>query len=196
MAITLSSKALVTLADVKGYLGLRETSGDEQLLTLINAISLQAQNGIIRRDLESVERTEYYDGDGTNVLVLKHYPVTDISSFVAFTGGGELTVDDDYVLLADRGIIKLKYLLFPRSYQEIAITYTAGYEDADSDGALDVPWDLKQSIIEAVALRKRQKDKKWIGLRSQSRGDNSAEYSLATFPTQITDVWKRYRRKR
>lgn len=196
MAVTLSSKSLVTLADVKSYLSLRETSGDDQLRTLINAISLNAQKGIIRRDLQSLERSETYDGKGTNVLVLKHYPVTDISSFVAFTGGGELVEIEDYVLDAVAGIIRLKYLKFPVSYQEIAITYTAGYADDDSDGALDVPWDLKLSVIEAVALRFRQKGKRSIGLRAQSRGDNSAEYSLATFPSQITDVWKQYRRKR
>lgn len=195
MGISLSVYALCTVEEVKAYLNLSETSGDEQLTSLVNNVSLAAQNTYMQRTLLSAEATEYYSGNGVSrMLVLKRYPVISISSFVAYEGGDELVEGDDYELDAEAGTIELKHSAFPKTVKEIAITYTAGYA-AGADNVADVPGDLRQSVIEAVALKKGRRTHKSVGLRAQSKGDSSREYDTRSFPPEIVEVWKRYRRK-
>ena len=67
--------ALTTLADLKTYLGISDSSEDA-LLNLLIADADAAILGYIGRTIEQATLTEYYSGDGTQMLVLKQRPVT------------------------------------------------------------------------------------------------------------------------
>ena len=71
--------ALTTLADLKTYLGISDSSEDA-LLNLLIADADAAILGYIGRTIEQATLTEYYSGDGTQMLVLKQRPVTAVTS--------------------------------------------------------------------------------------------------------------------
>lgn len=78
--------ALTTLADVKTFLGISDTSEDVKLTAMVS----QADAAIKQycgRQLESASRTEYYDGDGTAALLLRQRPVTSVTSVHVDEGG-------------------------------------------------------------------------------------------------------------
>ncbi len=71
--------ALTTLADLKTYLGISDTSEDS-LLNLLIADADAAILGYIGRTIEQATLTEYYSGDASQMLVLKQRPVTAVTS--------------------------------------------------------------------------------------------------------------------
>ena len=71
--------ALTTLADLKTYLGITDTSEDD-LLNLLIADADAAILGYLDRAIEQASLTEYYSGDGTTNLLLQQRPVTTITS--------------------------------------------------------------------------------------------------------------------
>jgi hypothetical protein len=71
--------ALTTLADLKTYLGISDSSEDD-LLNLLIADADAAILGYIGRTIEQATLTEFYSGDGTQMLVLKQRPVTTVTS--------------------------------------------------------------------------------------------------------------------
>jgi hypothetical protein len=71
--------ALTTLADLKTYLGITDTSEDT-LLNLLIADGDAAILGYIGRAIEQATLTEYYSGDRTQMLVLRQRPVTAVTS--------------------------------------------------------------------------------------------------------------------
>jgi len=71
--------ALTTLADLKTYLGITDSSEDALLNLLIDDANA-AILGYIGRTIEQATLTEYYSGDGTQMLVLKQRPVTAVTS--------------------------------------------------------------------------------------------------------------------
>ena len=71
--------ALTTLADLKTYLGITDSSEDD-LLNLLIADADAAILGYLDRSIEQATLTEYYSGDGTTNLLLQQRPVTAITS--------------------------------------------------------------------------------------------------------------------
>lgn len=191
--MALSQYALCALAEVKDYIGIAETSGDGQLVFIINKVSLVCQNTYLKRTLLSSEQVEYYDGNKTKRIILKRWPVTAVGEIIPWEDATAMD-PDDYTIDGAAGIIHSKYIEFPKTVLEVKVTYTAGYV-AGSDGVAAIPEDLRMSVIEAVAYRKRQRDRRSIGLRAQSRGDNAAEYDMAAWPASIKEVWNRYKWK-
>jgi len=88
--------ALTTLADLKTYLGITDSSEDD-LLNLLIADADAAILGYLDRAIEQATLTEYYSGDGTTNLLLQQRPVTAITSVhvdsAAYAGQASGAVD-------------------------------------------------------------------------------------------------------
>lgn len=185
--------ALCTLEEVKNYLSLKRAGADEQLVTLINAVSTDCQRRYCLRNFLDTDYTdEKYDGHGDAFLHLKNYPVTALDSITPFKNATALTVvDDEFEFNAETGEVHLlggRY--FPKSYREILVTYSAGYADTDA-----IPADLKLSILQAVAHRFEEFDKKTFSVTRQDKGEaGSAEYIEGEYPAFVINVWKHYAR--
>lgn len=86
--------------------------------------------------------SEKYDGDGTDTLFLKHYPIVSVSS---------LSVDDeassDYHIYKEEGFIRLASDVFTKDSQNVSISYVAGH---GADRAT-VPKPLKLALKTWVA---------------------------------------------
>lgn len=87
---------------------------------------------------ESSEKTEIYDGNGEYSLVLKRNPVSAISEMKF---DDEIIDPNQYFLNKDTGIVRM-YFWFPRGFNIISVTYTAGYT------VDNIPQNLKNAILD------------------------------------------------
>lgn len=139
MAVTINSDALVTLDETKTWckVGALDTTYNDLLSMLINAVSTFLINRI-GRGVKSADYTQKMVWEGGNLIVLKNYPVSTITS---------VKVDDetitDYVSLTDQGLIYVNDEIEKGSTVEI--NYTAGYST--------VPDDLKVACLELIKTR-------------------------------------------
>ena len=72
--------ALTTLASVKAQagIGISDTSRDTQIRSLIDGISSLIKQQL-NRELESREYVEFYSGSGSSILLLRQFPVTNVT---------------------------------------------------------------------------------------------------------------------
>jgi len=133
---------LTTRANVKEFIdGKTDTNDDALIDNLIVRMSKEIKT-FCRWEIVDDDRTEYYDGDGTDTLLLDQLEVNSIASLYddsdrAFGSSTEIT-SSDYIFtasskMAKQGILKLDGLNFTEGVQNIKITYNAGYATIPPD---------------------------------------------------------------
>ena len=90
--------ALLTLAEVKLYLGVGTTAFDDRLDALRGAAERVAQQWC-KRELAQATYTEYLEGDGTAFLPLRQRPVQSLTSVALATRGSYGAIPGDYTPL-------------------------------------------------------------------------------------------------
>jgi len=167
---------MVKLADLKAWLSLTTGNDDDLLKKLITNISQQILTKISRDTILSASFTESYDGSGTPMQALLHYPISAVASLTinnASIAASPDGVQSGYVF--DKYALKLvgagsawpvapSYFgapsTFIKGFKNVVVTYTAGYAA--------VPADLAQFVMEWCAFRYRQRG--WIGQKSKHLG--------------------------
>lgn len=143
---------LTTLAKVKNYLGITTSDHDTLLEYLITRMSTFIRT-YCGRDFDQTTYTDdKYDGEYKNdgFLRLRHFPIISVTSLYDDTSR-EFTADTeiesgDYIIRNDEGIIQLlDGVFFNEDYQNIKITYVAGYST--------IPEDLEQACIDLVGFK-------------------------------------------
>ncbi len=129
---------IVTLANYKDFLKISADTYDTILATLKAEIEDKVRARLNRDIFGQTYTDEYYDGDGTNTLVLKQFPITEVSKIEEYWGldanneetWTELTQGIYYqrLLIVDKVKIVLDGYVFARGHQNYKITYTAGYD--------------------------------------------------------------------
>ena len=168
--------ALFTLAEVKTYLNISDTSEDYYLQTLVDMVDAYVKKYTMRNLEETTYTKELYDGPGTNSLVLRNYPIISVTEVLEMTDEVEVATvserfndaDDGYFVLNDREGILYRDIPWTRRRGSIEVTYSAGYST--------IPDDLKWACFAIVEYLRNIKDK--AGIVSESLG--SYGYSLAT----------------
>lgn len=188
--MALNANALVTLALTKKWLKIPvgETSMDDMVELLINSFSQEVESKTSRK-LKSQTVTDYKHGRGTNIVLLKEWPVTAITSIHidadAVFGVDELVPAADYILGDDDNSVIYLAGLFPRGYHNIKIVYTAGYAD--------VPSDLQQAVLDLCFWKFRTRESGDIG-RIQKGKESESEQWSQEWPKGITEIVMRYKR--
>lgn len=189
--MALNANALVTLALAKSFLKIptSETSKDALVEFFINAASDYIETETDRK-LKSQAITEYQHGRYTNLILLKQYPVTAISGlYFDSTGkytGSEDTIDPvNYGIGDDSNSVVYFPGYFPRGYNNIKVTYTAGFSA--------VPSDLQNATLWLVSFYYRMQDNGDIGRTSKGKGDESIQI-LQEAPQEVKNAILRYRR--
>lgn len=139
--------ALTTKAKVKSALGQKVTDGAD---TLIDDIILQVQAHVedyCVRPLLYASRTETRDGDDTELLLLKGYPLLTLTSV---TIGGVAVDLDDVTVNYDLGVL-YRDELWTAGHQNIVVVYTSGF-DVNTVGK-EPPKDLEGAIIAECVCR-------------------------------------------
>lgn len=203
---------LCLVADVNLWLGNPNPGPDDALIQrVITAFSQYVLNRTSRgADLySSASASERYNGNGSDRLMVRRYPVTAVASltvnnqpvtlspdgvqagFVIDTAGSQNSI----VLVGGGGAFSGSYTQmgfgvgicrFAEGTQNIAITYTAGFAT--------VPYDLNQAAISIVATNYRKKN--WLGQGSQMQpGVGTTSYRKFEMSEEDDAIISRYERK-
>jgi len=171
--------SLTTVANVKEYLGIVGTSEDA-LLNRLKDWATDLIHSYCGRIFTEANYDEYYDGDGTEGLLVNQYP---ISAVTLLEVDGVSKDASSYALYGQLGLLKLKSGKFPRGKNNVRLRYTAGYAVT--------PNDLEQAAIELVALKYYDRGRNRLGVDAK----DGVSY-VSHLPEEIRvvlDLHKRYR---
>lgn len=177
--------SLITVDEAKSWLGIVGTGEDTLLTTICNAVDTFVKK-YCNREFESTTRTEKYHGTGSRELLLREYPVAEVSSIKINDVAESVS---DYDLDNEAGVLYSKAGNIPRGVYNVQVTYTGGYT------AQNLPADLKMGLYLAVeSLYRRYKDRA-VGLESQTISDWSRNYAGLPdgFPREALSFIDRYR---
>lgn len=179
---------LVTLANVKTYLGIDNSESDDVLNLLISQATSFVETKVGRNLESEVYTDEEYDGTGIRELKLVNFPVTVFTRLQRNDAGDNSdnwTSEDaeDYWVENDTGIIT-KINRFLRGKFKYRATYTAGYTTIPAD----IQW-VAMSVISYV-FRMR----KVAGMKAESLGDHSVTMEESILrDSHLTDILDSYR---
>jgi len=141
--MALNANAIIDKTEIKLYLKEASTAEDTLFETIINNVSsmfeVYCDNIFIIQAL-----TEDYDGNGTEMLMLRHWPITVLTK-VVYEYDGEQAVSN-FKYNAATGVLMSTYAAFPEGFQNVEIQYSAGLAVAKAD----LPPDLKQAALKQV----------------------------------------------
>ncbi len=204
---------LTDIAAVEQFLSLPAGNADEALLqNLITAVSAEIAT-YCERSFMSRTCTEVRNGSGRDVMTLFNSPCTSVSRLTidgvdvppaADATSAGYGFDADRIYLRGAPGFGSPFLLgryvFEPGYQNVAVTYTAGYFTPGQQAAgqsqpsevAALPADLKMAATELVALRYRQ-SKRW-GDTGFGIGSERVNYFIGDMPAATRLKLDRHRR--
>ena len=132
---------LVSLGALKAHLGVQSSADDVLLSSMISQISRAICTWLNRAFLWPRDVTDIFDGNGRNRIQLRNWPVVSISSVT--TDGCSVAPSTDgrsFGWLLEPGdedppgamqLLMLRSGFFPRGWQNVTVTYRAGYQISD-----------------------------------------------------------------
>lgn len=186
---------LATIQKVKQYLGTGADvdTKDDTLLTRALDAAEDMIESYCGRVFAQATRTEYYDGSGSDKLLLRQHPITLPPDSGAVTPivleyGEALTVGEDPVAVPDVLIVKETGLLVmtagiwipERRYYKI--TYSAGY--------LVVPVTIEQAAVDLACLILKEKIQ--VGIASKTTGQQTVNLirTLPDYSQKALDLYR------
>ena len=123
-----AATTVVTLTEMRSFLNIptAQTGKDDLLISLLDAYNGKIENYLGVTMINSTYTTEKYDGNDTDSLFLKHYPIVSVSELII--GDDTLTASD--FVIYDEGYLKIDsdtYSIFTKDVQNVSITYNAGW---------------------------------------------------------------------
>lgn len=200
MSVTLVSYALTSLAKVKTYLGITDSTYDATLTQTINAVTDYIENYCGGRRFKSTtysvanNNIEMYDTNRQTKIFLNQYPVTAVNS-VEYRGG---TISSPVWITYDANgylpYLKEGYLRFfnvlPKMAQSFRIGYTAGYLiDFDNEGSSSHTLPLDLALVATELTAQIHQYRTSVGVKKVSTEGQSIEYDISV-GSQVTDAHK------
>ena len=188
--MALNSQALTTVARYKAHAGITGAGSDTKIEVCINVATDLIERFCDRRFLQTTYANEVYDGQGSDRLMLKQYPVSERNAFqlderdTVYNQANWSSVDTTvYFIDYTAGILELigrRFMQAPRHYQ---VSYTAGYAfDNTTPGATleslgigDLEWACWQLVTDLFKNAASP-----TGINSESIGNYSVSYGGTT----------------
>lgn len=189
-----TANALVSLAEAKTFLKISASSEDSVIEDFINRASIWA-NDYTGRRLKYRPMTDIYDGEGSDLLLLRDYPIFGLSTILI----DDYTVtSDDVTINYQSGLIKLKNgLSFVKGFQNITVDYLAGYTISQDPGLPDLPETIKEAVLLYVGhLYRRQYADQKFGVQSETIGDRTTTYGTDDIIPKAKALLNQYRSER
>jgi hypothetical protein len=126
---------IITLIQLKNYLGLTDTSEDTRLNFIVGGVNAFVEKYCNRKFEETTYTRELYDAPGSNALILKQRPIVELTEIRI---DGEVYDERDaiynpgYWYNANAGIV-YRDSPWPRGRGCIEVSYTAGYDTIPDD---------------------------------------------------------------
>jgi hypothetical protein len=186
MEVRVTQGDLVSLADVKAYLGGDLQSNDDAVLSrLISAASAFFVTACARPILER-SHSEFYDGKGNGRLYLRQTPVTAVTALSIEGANVPQAMEPGQPGWRLNGnVILLFGHWFNRGLVNVSVSYSAGYATA--------PADVAEAVMELVGLRYRGRDR--LGKVTESIGGMATtSYTQRDVSPFVASVIARYTR--
>ena len=174
--MSLVTYALVTLDDVKSFLGITGSTYDTLLTMLINMSTDHVETRCGRRFDDTTYTEEEYSGLGVKTLALDEFPITDTETFKLEINRASDNSDDweevdadEYWVDDDTGIIT-KTTSFNKGTKNWRATFSAGYKTIP----YDLQWLAMNLISETFNKRNTQ------GIESEALGDRTVKFQLSS----------------
>lgn len=182
--------SLTTLAKVKTHLDIpsSDTSQDTRLTTFLNAASTTIES-YCERKFESATYVEYHHGRRMNFIMPREFPIISITE-LRIDNDRLFTLPDTLIAIADYAIADRARTVyysgkFPQGFNNIRLTYVAGYSV--------VPYDVELACLWAVEWFVRHRENKRMGMTSVSKGDENIGI-LAQMPPMVLEMINPYKR--
>lgn len=204
--MALNAYVLTTRQRVKDFLGLSGSSNDSVIDRLINFATEFVENFCDRRFKQTAYTNEVYDGNGSDSLLLRNYPVVSGETFTlqqrdSLTNNDSWsTVDSElYFVKEDAGIVQFakggKFQKIPRHYR---ISYTAGF-NFDNQGGGDTLetvglGDLEYAVWKLIGRAFNQR-RGSTNIERESLGDYSVGFRKEAMESpEIAGILRKHKR--
>lgn len=190
---------LVSLAEVKSYMGSVNNPNNDDLLRLLIPTSLVAIGNYCNRNFVSGCQSEWRNGNGSKKITLVKYPVTSVNSLsingknIPVSIGGS----PGYFFVPNGRVIVLVGCEFTQGERNVVINYEAGY--GDDAGLAPWPDDLKLALIMYVVTRYNEKSHLGIGSKALgtetiafTSGPTGTSGASAGIPSAASNILKNY----
>ena len=210
MAVSINQYALTDLEAVRAYLGFAdaETTWDELLKRCINSAS-----SIIEKYCDRKFKPRWYlndpnsleaDGNETDLIILKHFPVDEesLTVYIGEPNNWSELAETEYAVYEDSGQIRVKSVqlyytnrqeaVIPSGIQNVRVDYVGGYDP--------LPEDLAWCAMEQTVLLFKQTPAAItglgrVGLDTRSTGDVAESFiDSPILPDYIKKVLDGYKR--
>lgn len=144
--MALAANAIVTAAEVRAYI--KGAAADDSLFeTISNNVADMFENYCDNYFVISVN-TERYDGNNSNLLMLRHRPVTVLTQVkgAALWDDAVVLTLTDYEYNVETAVLRSKYASFIEGFQNFEIQYSSGY----GANTAALPDDLKQAALKQI----------------------------------------------
>ena len=169
---------LTTLANVKSWLGITNTSDDALLAQLITGYSQFVTEYCSRDFVQTTYTDQIYDGSGSSVLVLRQYPILSISA-ISIDG---VAVPSTSFSHNGRAVLLKTGQVFTSSYGNVSVSYQAGYST--------IPTGLERAVIELIGQRYTEKDR--IGHASKQLAGETVSFITAAMLNSVREALEMY----
>jgi len=144
MPVAAATNAIVEKTDVKNYCKIIGTNEDDNVQTIINAVSSLFENYCASKFI-NIALTEVIDGPGCEIAVVEYCPISALTEITYYfdTDSPVVQTITEFKFNAKAGLIRAVYTPFPEGWQNVQIKYTVGYGAAIAN----LPDDLKLAAI-------------------------------------------------
>jgi hypothetical protein len=186
--MSLSSRALCTLEELKQFLGISDVDKDMLLEKLVESSSNIIENYVGYDPHYRTYTDRIYTGEGTTRMWLKDVPVITLTAVKL--EGTAISAEELAKIILHDNYLEGQYYVFVRTWDDnYKLTYTAGYnpDDADPDRAADSKSTL--ALFAWVAMRiaglmyKETGPQGILGVSSQSFDISARSF----YDTQLTN---------
>lgn len=181
--------SIVSLEEVLVWLDLEDDTYSGGIIqTVLDGVDAFVKN-YCHRNFESIEYTEYFDGDGEKNLYLPRYPISDVSLYIGDDDDieeADLVDADDYIVYEYGRLYKSSG--FTSGHKNIKVIYTAGFS------ADDMPKDLKLACKILIQVIYDKRDEEGFGLEKYSI--ERLEKVFEEMPVEARRILDSYRKRR
>jgi len=183
--------AFFTNEEITIYLDDENLSANEQTtLSFIISACEQRMKSYCNRDFEETTYEETYNGNGKKYLNVNQFPVTSVVADIVIVIDDNDAVDttDDDIFKVNKSIGKLYCSSgFTTGFQNVDITYKAGYV------AADLPEDLKYALLLLIQSTWNKFKEKSSDVAEYTAGDITKKYQYMGIPIMARKIFDSYR---
>lgn len=176
-----------TLADIKLALGVTDSSQDAALTGLNQTVTAMILD-YLNRDPRPADYTERANGLGTSDLLVRQFPITDVSSIVVRCGDTDIPLTPDQWDFDDDKIWRTRGEIFPKGRRNVAVSYSAGLDPMPRSFKLAAIYTAR-AITSAAGVDLNSSGKSWAGVSSQAWNAQGP----GTLPTAAITLIRQYR---